>query len=541
MLDRIARRKVRPQEIISKELARLISETSFELGRQIGLVISRRGEIEQVIVGNADRLYLPDFGRFRMADGRFRGLRLVHTHLKGEGLSDDDLTDLALLRLDVIAVITVSSDGLPDRIQVAHLLPENSEQKHFEVSPLVNFHSYEEDFTGLMGALEEQFSRIKGRELHDGISRERVYLVGVTTGPVSEEEERLDELAELARTAGLEVAGRMIQRRFKIDNRYVMGSGRLRDMLIECMQADAEILVFDRELTPGQLRSLADYTEMRVLDRTQLILDIFAQRAQSRDGKLQVELAQLKYRLPRLAQSRDKAFSRLMGGIGGRGPGEQKLEIDRRRIRSRIAHLEKQVDKLTDQRRLRRSNRRRSGAPVVGLVGYTNAGKSTILNRMTKSKVFVEDKLFATLDPTSRRIRFSDESEMVLVDTVGFIRELPKELTSAFRATLEELSEADLLLHVVDISNAHYEDHIVSVEKILKDLELHELPFIMVFNKIDLLPDEVYVEPGEADKHAAISAKTGLGLPRLLSMMRTEIEGGKGASSHSGPVHLSEL
>jgi GTP-binding protein HflX len=267
------------------------------------------------------------------------------------------------------------------------------------------------------------------------------------------------------------------------------GRGKLAEVSLRATQIGANLLVFDHELTPAQMRSISDFTGLKILDRTQIILDIFARRAHTREGKIQVELAQLKYLLPRLAH-RDTSLSRLAGGIGGVGPGETKLEIDRRRIRERISRLEKDLKAITKSRRERRSKRQKSGLPVISIVGYTNAGKSTLINTLTSSVVLVEDKLFATLDTKSARLRFPRDTEVIITDTVGFIRNLPKELFSAFRATLDELQEADMLLHVIDISNNQFEDQITAVEKILEELEINNKPTIRVFNKADRFPDK---------------------------------------------------
>ncbi len=295
------------------------------------------------------------------------------------------------------------------------------------------------------------------------------------------------ELEELARTANLAVIDKVIQRPRKLNPRFLVGEGKLREIVISALQRRATLLIFDQDLTPNQVRSISAVTEIKVIDRTQLILDIFANRAQSRDGKVQVELAQLKYILPRLA-GKGTAMSRLMGGIGGRGPGETKLEIDRRRIRDKINRLEKQLDSLGRGRLQRRQKRVRAGLPIISIVGYTNAGKSTLLNALTQSEVFTEDLLFATLDTSTRRLRFPLEREVIITDTVGFIRDLPKSLMGAFKATLEELEDADLLLHLVDLSNFRFKEQIESVEKILDDLGLGNRPRLLVFNKIDQVP-----------------------------------------------------
>uniref|UniRef100_UPI00272E4892 GTPase HflX n=1 Tax=Geoalkalibacter sp. TaxID=3041440 RepID=UPI00272E4892 len=303
----------------------------------------------------------------------------------------------------------------------------------------------------------------------------------------SELEESLNELAELARTADVVVLDRVVQRTQKIHPRFLMGEGKIREVIIRALQQGATLLIFDQDLSPGQVRSISEMTEMKVIDRTQLILDIFARRAHTLDGKVQVEVAQLKYLMPRLL-GKGTAMSRLMGGIGGRGPGETKLEIDRRRIRERLSRLEKQLEELARGRRQRRQRRIRAEVPIVSIVGYTNAGKSTLLNALTQSAVFTEDLLFATLDTATRRLRFPEEREVIITDTVGFIRKLPKSLLGAFKATLEELEDADLLLHVVDISAERFEEHIAAVERILQDLDLARIPRLLVFNKIDRLP-----------------------------------------------------
>jgi GTP-binding protein HflX len=351
---------------------------------------------------------------------------------------------------------------------------------------------------------------------------ERAYLVAKTTGPEWEIEDSLGELEELARSCGVEVVGKTIQRRDSVDPRFVVGRGKLKEIVIEALQKGAGLIVFDTELSPHQVRAVGDFTELKAIDRSQLILDIFAQRARSREGKIQVELAQLKYALPRLGE-KDDALSRLTGGIGGRGPGETKLEIDRRRIHSRIGFLERQIDKLGKQRSLRRRLRTKKETPVISIVGYTNAGKSTLLNNLTKSRILTEDKLFATLDPTSRRLRFPRETEVIITDTVGFLQDLPETLVAAFSATLDELNDADLLLHVVDVSNPAFEKQMTAVETLLEKLNLNLIPLIRVFNKRDLVEQEmVENECGRYDGIgiSALSSKT---FAPLIRRMEDEI------------------
>jgi len=337
-------------------------------------------------------------------------------------------------------------------------------------------------------------------------------------------ESSLDELKELSRSAGVEVFDTVIQYRPEPDPKFLLGKGKLSSLVIKAMQMGANLLIFDHELTPAQVRSITDFTELKVIDRTQLILDIFAQRAHSREGKIQVELAQLKYLLPRLANT-EKALSRLTGGIGARGPGETKLEINRRRIRDRIHLLEKAILGIEKSRGQRRVKREKAAIPVISIVGYTNAGKSTLLNALTASSVFTEDRLFATLDPKSSRLRFPCDAEAVITDTVGFICDLPSDLFAAFRATLDELKEADFLLHVVDISNPHFEDHIQAVEKIFAELGIAGKPALLVFNKVDRFPDPALLaDLGRRFGAIAISALDPATLPPLVEKLASLVE-----------------
>ena len=515
-LRRTYRRRVDSDSIVSPELARHLTEVSRETNRQVGVLLDRKGDVQAVVVGDARKLELPDVGRARAGSHRLRGLRLVHTHLQGEPLTRDDHTDLALLRLDLVAAIEVLSDGLPGKVHYAHLLPENEAGAMWKDETAPSVHELFYDARSGALALEEEFARASALRRTGG--REKAILVGFgepRSRTRGEAEASLEELRELARTAGVEVIDATLQYRREPDPRYLIGKGKLEDLLLRSMQLMADVIVFDANLSPSQARHIAEVTSLKILDRTQLILDIFAQRAQSADGKLQVELAQLKYLSPRLV-GRDDSLSRLAGGIGGRGPGETKLEIDRRRVRDRITALERRIEALSSNRQVRRKQRNERGLPIISIVGYTNAGKSTLLNALTDSKVLAENVLFATLDPTSRRLRFPTEREVIITDTVGFIRDLPEDLVNAFRATLEELGDADLLLHVVDAADPRLDDQVKAVEVILKDLELHEKKRLLVFNKLDRLPR------GEAERiahqrgGAAVSAATREGLEELL-------------------------
>jgi GTP-binding protein HflX len=415
-------------------------------------------------------------------------LRCIHTHLKQEPLSQDDLNDLSLLRLDLMVAIGVTAEGLPGKIEAAHLLPTNPEERQVEIIQAKSFYQFDLDFSTFIRALDHEFERQEAEAVELEGGAERGILISVSSAPQQALERELDELAELARTADVAVLDRVIQRSHKIHPRYLMGEGKLKEVVIRALQRRATLLVFDQDLTPGQVRAISALTELKVIDRSQLILDIFARRAHTLDGKVQVELAQLKYLLPRLT-GKGTAMSRLMGGIGGRGPGETKLETDRRRIRERISRLEKQLQGLSRGRRQRRQKRIRGEVPVISIVGYTNAGKSTLLNALTQSEVFTENLLFATLDTASRRLRFPNEREVIITDTVGFIRDLPESLYGAFRATLEEMEDADLILHLVDLSNPQFESHIQTVDKVLEDLSLQRTPRLLVFNKTDQLPE----------------------------------------------------
>ncbi len=522
-LERLNQRRVPAQKIVSPELAQMLAHLSAEIGRQIGLFIDRTGHVAQVAVGDASRIDLPDFGRIRAAEQHFRGLRLVHTHLRCEPLSRDDLTDLTRLRLDMIAAVGVNPSGGAGPIFLAHLLPPSRSGELYRQQGPLNVGMLPDDFLELISSLEREFqrlSRLRRVDLPEG----RAVLVHVATDrrQMGDAERSLDELAELARTAGVEVVDRVIQVRAKPDALYVMGRGKLDEVAILAMQQDADLLILNCNLGANQGRAIADVTDLKVIDRTQLILDIFSQRAHSRDGKLKVELAQLKYLLPRLGL-RDDSLSRLTGGIGGRGPGETKLEIGRRRARDRIAQLRRKLDQLAKGRTQRRSKRRRTGIPIVSIVGYTNAGKSTLLNTLTHSDVLVENRLFATLDTASRRLRFPRDREIIITDTVGFIRDLPQDLIDAFRATLEELDDASLLLQVVDASDPARHDQIQLVEQILISLDLQHIPRLIVLNKADLVPNGQVEVEAERMEGIAISALSRETLHPLIDRIEQQI------------------
>ncbi len=513
-LEHIFRRKTAPAEVMSPELTRQLCDVSHQLGRQVGVLVNRAGVVKRVIVGDATRLELPDIGRLRGGVGRFRGLRLVHTHLRGEALTADDLNDLALLRLDAVAMVQVVPDGGDGPVEVAMIAPDiiaddEGEGEPYRRTTARDIFALDLDFEAEIEALESEFTRAtRGRA--GKTERERALVIG--TRP---EDNHFAEVLDLVKAAGVEIAATMRQKRSKVHPRTVVGQGKLLEIVLEGMKRRAEVAIFDIDLKPAQARAFEDATGMKAIDRTQLILDIFAQRARSRDGKLQVELAQLKYSLPRLTE-KDAGLSRLAGGIGGRGPGETVMEIGRRRIRDRIRALEKQVEQLSKQREVRRRRRREQQLPILSIVGYTNAGKSTLLNSLTQSKIEAADRLFMTLDPTSRRLRFPREGEVVITDTVGFITDLPQDLIAAFRATLEELADADLLLHVVDAADDDMDRKREAVQKLLAELDLDTIPRLLVLNKADQLSSSAAAGLEERTGGLAVSALKRVTLAPLI-------------------------
>ncbi|HYQ47981.1 MAG TPA: GTPase HflX [Thermodesulfovibrionales bacterium] len=514
-------------ELITNELARYLAGMSADLNRQIGVVVTRKGAVSHVIVGDAKGIFLPGLDDFPLGRRSLRGLRFIHTHLNNEPLNQDDLTDLLLLRFDVIVALGVK-DGQPGRLYIAHLDPWGGKKPYSVLAP-ADVHDHGFDFDAFVRSFEEEAEKARVLDVsaaagkpEAGAMRERAILVGVSRKTRHEQEDSMEELRELAVSSNVMVLDAVIQRPKKINPRYLMGEGKIKELVINAMNKGATLLIFDQDLSPSQIKAIGEMTELKVIDRSQLILDIFARRAHSRDGKVQVELAQLKYRLPRLA-GKGTAMSRLMGGIGGRGPGEMKLEIDRRRVRDRIHLLEKELKILSEARRQRKARRVELRVPIVSIIGYTNAGKSTLLNTLTKSDTFVEDKLFATLDTASRRLRFPREREVIITDTVGFIRDLPRDLMAAFKATLEELEDADLLLHVIDASNPRYEQQIASVEQILSDLDLMGKSRIYVFNKTDLIEKEEAEYLSVRFDAVTVSARDRRTLPLLLDAVEQHI------------------
>ena len=505
-LKAIGMAKIPQNLLITRDLAHRMSALSYALHRKVGIIVNRNGHVECVLLGTADRCYLPDIGRARAGLGRLRGIRLIITSVTSDKTSSlitmDEITDLTKLRLDWVVSIEPNILGAPGRTEYAHIIPS---LKGIGVDRTML-----EGLEGLPVNADVQLKAFETElrsktEQANCTSAPPALLVHLDTGE-RDARERREEMLELCRTAGIEVVRIIEQKRRQIDPKTLVGSGKLQEIELYALDEDAQFIIFDRELTPAQSRSLTRVLPFKLLDRTQLILDIFAQRAKSVDGKLQVELAQLKYNLPKLIDQ-DTAMSRLTGGVGGRGPGETKLEINRRKARERMHALERELKAREGHRQLQRKKRQEQHIPIFSLVGYTNAGKSTLLNALTKSDVYAEDLLFATLDTTSRRLRFPRLQEVIFTDTVGFIRNLPKDLVAAFKATLEELQDADVLLHVIDASNPQIHSQVEAVEKIIKELGLGDKKLLRILNKCDLISPQDTLELCRRYDAVAISAK----------------------------------
>ena len=516
-------------QLVTREIAELMLAVTAELQREVAVYINRQGKVLQVSVGDDATVDLPEI-RQRKSENRLSGVRCVHTHPSSDTrLSAPDLSSLRSMRFDVMAAIGMKDGKIYG--SMAFLSGELTESGGYVVHgtkelPIGDLNRY--NLMQLVTAINKELGRNQLKETEK--RQERAILAGVDYNASAggwSIEDSLTELKGLAETAGAQVAGKVIQRKAKPDNAFFLGRGKVDEIGMLAQNVEADLLIVDDEISPSQQRNLEMSTGLRVVDRTALILDIFAQRARSAAGKLQVELAQLRYNLPRLG-GQGLVLSRQGGGIGTRGPGETKLEMDRRRIHGRIHDLEERIAKLKNQRQLHRAQRKNSRIPMAALVGYTNAGKSTLLNALAAGdEVLAEDKLFATLDPTTRLVELDEKQELLLTDTVGFIQKLPHTLVSAFQATLEETVEADLLLHVVDASDANYELQIKAVMEVLSEIGAQDKPSVFVFNKADKLPeaerDNEYIAARmlQGRDGVVISAKDEQG----LKMLREKIKG----------------
>jgi GTP-binding protein HflX len=509
-LKALGRDKVPQNLLVSRELAHRMTSISEMLHRKVGVILNRNGHVECIVLGGADRAYLPDIGRSRAGIGRLRGIRFVVTALETQPdpqhpeylLTMDEITDLAKLRLDFVVAVEANILGAPGRAEYAHLSPSIKGVTVMRNS-VEAFEQLPKNADEILAAVETELRATAAKT--STTSAPPAILVHLNTGE-RDADERREEMLELCRTAGIEVVRIIEQKRRNPDPKSLVGTGKLQQIELHALDDDAEFIIFDRELTPAQTRVISRALPHKILDRTQLILDIFAQRAKSLDGKLQVELAQLKYNLPKLIDQ-DTAMSRLTGGVGGRGPGETKLELNRRKARERMHALERELKSRETHRNLQRKKRNAQKMPIFSLVGYTNVGKSTLLNALTQSDVYVENQLFATLDTTTRKLRFPKLQEVIFTDTVGFIRDLPADLVAAFKATLEELQDADVLLHVIDASNPQVHSQIAAVEAILKDLNLGDKPIVRILNKTDLVDPQDVIELSRQYDAIAISAK----------------------------------
>ncbi len=540
-MQRLYHQRLPSDRLTTPEFAQKVAAISTEVGQPVCVYLNRRGQIIRVGIGTPRQTQIPPLELPRYGASRLSGIRCIATHLKPEAPSEAALTAMVIQRLDALVMLTLTGEGFKrwgggatgyiKQTYLAHLLPNQApestngdiqELKCWSVSPPMSLYLVsKQDFLELIDGLEAEFKRQFVSQAVDS-DQDQVLLVGIKIDKMTNQqfEDGLVELARLVNTAGGQVLTTMQQKRSQPHPQTVVGEGKVQEIALTAQTVGANLVVFDRDLSPAQVRNLETKIGVRVIDRTELILDIFAQRAQSSAGKLQVELAQLEYTIPRLT-GRGEAMSRLGGGIGTRGPGETKLETERRAIKARISRLQKEVNQLQAHRSRLRQHRQRQEVPTVAFVGYTNAGKSTLLNTLTNSEVYAADQLFATLDPTTRRLIVPDAvtgkpTTIVITDTVGFIHELPPTLIDAFRATLEEVTDADALLHLVDLSHPAWQSQIRSVMNILAEMPETPGPALVAFNKIDQVDgDTLKFTQEEYPMAVFISAAKALGLETL--------------------------
>ena len=524
--------KLTSGQLLSAELALKLADITDFINREISVYITRSGQIIKVVVGSNETVELPAV-EGRRGSSRLSGIRCVHTHPNGApALSGVDISALKSNRFDCMVAIGVTSPYYAESTLGFGMIVGIDENEQFIVEnygPLTMAEAENIYFPNLVNTVE----RILDKQTSStslAQAQERAVLVGMEYNGMLNTlgwtiEDSVEELKQLADTAGAQVVARFLQKRPKPDPAFFIGKGKVQELALFVQQENVDLCIFDDELSPAQQRNIEQAMGIRVLDRTALILDIFAQRARTNEGKLQVELAQLQYNLPRI-MGKGLSLSRLGGGIGTRGPGETKLEVDRRRIRDRIAYIKECIGKVKSVRTLHRASRNKASVPTVSLVGYTNAGKSTLLNTLTNSDIYAKDQLFATLDPTTRQLDLPDKQQAILTDTVGFIQRLPHQLVAAFQSTLEEVIEADVLLHVIDVSHELYKEQSNAVYHVLEQIGAKDKTIITVYNKIDKLPEDSALPArlAQEENSVCISAKAGLNLDKLLEMIAENLK-----------------
>ena len=522
--------KAPPWQLVSEEIALTMAKITTAVNREVNIFLDRKGNVLSVSIGDSNTVSLPNLPG-RRGSGRLSGIRCVHTHPGGNPrLSGIDLSALRAHKYDLMAAIGVNDEKPEESVLNFAIITGKDEYGQYtaEEYGVLKLDVLETLF--LPNIISSAEKRLSATDDNQKLEQrpERTMLVSLEYGRQDRlwtSEDSLEELRQLAETAGAEVIAKFLQKRPKPDPGFFIGRGKVRDLALYAQQEDIDLCVFDEELSPAQQRNLEQALGIKVLDRTALILDIFAQRARTNEGKLQVELAQLQYTLPRI-MGQGLSLSRLGGGIGTRGPGETKLETDRRMIRDRIAYIKGCIDKVQNVRKLHRSHRNKNQVPSVSLIGYTNAGKSTLLNVLTDSDVYEKDQLFATLDPTTRQLDLPDKRQAILTDTVGFIQRLPHQLIAAFKSTLEETLDADLLVHVIDVSHPLYKEQSEAVYRVLEEVGAQDKPVLSVFNKIDKLPEDsglleqLKAIPGSV----CISAKKQIGLDVLLEIIADHLK-----------------
>ncbi len=521
---------IQSPQLISQELALKLADITEFINREISVYITRSGQIINIAVGDNATVELPTFSGRRGA-GRLSGIRCVHTHPGGNPyLSGVDISALKNNKYDAMVAIGVSTPDFTQSTLTFGMITGIDSNENYTAEcygPCTIEEAENINFVNTVATIERILDKQTGTASLQVMS-ERAILIGMEWGKGDSlwtVDDSLEELKQLADTAGATVVKKFVQKRPKPDPAFFIGRGKVQELALYAQQENIDLCIFDDELSPAQQRNIENVMGIRILDRTALILDIFAQRARTNEGKLQVELAQLQYTLPRI-MGKGLMLSRLGGGIGTRGPGETKLEVDRRRIRDRIAFIKEQIEKVKAVRSLHRSKRKKNNVFEVSLVGYTNAGKSTLLNTLTNSDIYAKDQLFATLDPTTRQLTLPNKQEIILTDTVGFIQRLPHQLIAAFRSTLEVVTEADLLIHVIDISHELYKEQAAAVHEVLKEIGAETKPVITVYNKIDKLPpDSMLTERlSQEEDTVCISAAKHLNLEALQELIESHLQ-----------------